>query len=121
MLKFVLKRLFFETVPSLLVIITLTFFLIRIAPGGPFSGEKSIDPQVLAALNAHYGLDKPLLVQYVNYLGNISHGDFGPSFKYPNRSVTELIGQAFPVSLELGLCALIFAVIVRVVGRERKL
>ena len=114
MLKFILKRLFFETLPSLLVIITLTFFLIRIAPGGPFSGEKSIDPQVLAALNAHYGLDKPLLVQYVNYLGNISHGDFGPSFKYPNRSVTELIAQAFPVSLELGLCALIFAVIVGV-------
>ena len=106
MLKFILKRLFFETIPSLLVIITLTFFLIRIAPGGPFSGEKSIDPQVLAALNAHYGLDKPLLVQYVNYLGNISHGDFGPSFKYPNRSVTELIAQAFPVPWNLGFARL---------------
>jgi oligopeptide transport system permease protein len=111
MLKFILKRFFLETIPSLLVIATITFFLIRLAPGGPFSGEKSIDPQVLAQLNAHYGLDKPLVVQYVNYLANVSHGDFGPSFKYPNRSVTELIGQSFPVSLELGLFALIFAVV----------
>jgi ABC-type dipeptide/oligopeptide/nickel transport systems, permease components len=111
MLKFILKRTFLETIPSLLVIITITFFLIRLAPGGPFSGEKSIDPQVLAQLNSHYGLDKPLFVQYVNYLANICHGDFGPSFKYPNRSVTELIGQSFPVSLELGLYALAFAVL----------
>ena len=101
MLKFILKRFFLETIPSLLVIATITFFLIRLAPGGPFSGEKSIDPQVLAQLNGHYGLDKPLLVQYVNYLANVSHGDFGPSFKYPNRSVTELIGQSFAAPIRM--------------------
>jgi oligopeptide transport system permease protein len=95
----------------LLAIATITFFLIRLAPGGPFSGEKSIDPLVLAQLNTHYGLDKPVFVQYVNYLANISRGNFGPSFKYPNRSVTELIAQSFPVSLELGLFALAFAVV----------
>jgi oligopeptide transport system permease protein len=111
MLKFILKRLFFETIPSLLVIITVAFFLIRLAPGGPFSGEKNIAPEVLTQLNAHYGLNKPLYKQYTGYLNNIIHGNLGPSFKYPNRTVGELIGQAFPVSLELGLYALLFALI----------
>jgi oligopeptide transport system permease protein len=111
MLKFILKRLFLETIPSLLVIITVAFFLIRLAPGGPFSGEKNIAPEVLAQLNTHYGLDKPLYKQYTGYLNNIIHGNLGPSFKYPNRTVSELIGQAFPVSLELGMYALLFALI----------
>jgi len=112
MLSFILKRLFLETIPSLLVIITIAFFLIRLAPGGPFSGEKNISPEVLAQLNTHYGLDKPLYKQYTGYLNNILHGNLGPSFKYPNRTVTELIAQAFPVSLELGIYALLFALIV---------
>ncbi|HEX7511447.1 MAG TPA: ABC transporter permease subunit, partial [Chitinivibrionales bacterium] len=109
MITVILRRLFIETVPSLFVIITLAFFMVRLAPGGPFSGEKNIAPQTLAALNAHYGLDKPLIFQYGRYVASIAHGDFGPSFKYPNRTVTELIGQSFPVSCELGIYALIFA------------
>ena len=109
MIAVIFRRLFIETIPSLFVIITLAFFMVRLAPGGPFSGEKNIAPQTLAALNAHYGLDKPLIVQYGRYVASIAHGDFGPSFKYPNRTVTELIGQSFPVSCELGIYALIFA------------
>ena len=111
MTRLILRRLLLETLPSLFIIITIAFFLVRLAPGGPFSGEKNIAPETLARLNAHYGLDKPLYEQYVRYLGKIVRGDFGPSLKYPNRSVTEIIGQAFPVSLELGLYGLLFALV----------
>lgn len=110
MLRFIFRRIILETIPSLLVIATITFFLIRLAPGGPFSNEKSISPEVLAQLNSFYGLDKPLSVQYLNYLGNIVTVNFGPSFKYPGRSVTELIAESFPVSLELGFYALCIAI-----------
>jgi oligopeptide transport system permease protein len=111
MVSFLFKRLFIETIPSLFVIITVAFFMIRLAPGGPFSGEKTIAPEVLARLNAHYGLDKPLFAQYIRYCGEVARGNFGPSFKYPNRGVTELIGQSFPVSCELGAYALLFAIL----------
>jgi oligopeptide transport system permease protein len=111
MIRFILRRICIETIPSLLVIATVTFFLVRLAPGGPFSSEKSISPEVIAQLNSHYGLDKPIIIQYVNYLTNMVKGDFGPSFKYPGHSVTELIATSFPVSLELGFYALIFALI----------
>jgi oligopeptide transport system permease protein len=111
MIPFILRRIL-ETIPTLFVIATLTFFLIRVAPGGPFSSEKNVAPEVLERLNAHYGLDKPLPVQYGNYLTKLMRGDLGPSFKYPNRTVNELIANAFPVSLELGLLALLFALIV---------
>jgi oligopeptide transport system permease protein len=110
MIAFISRRIL-ETIPTLFVIATLTFFLIRSAPGGPFSAEKNVDPQVLARLNSHYGLDKPLLTQYFGYLGKIVRGDLGPSFKYPNRTVNELIASSFPVSLQLGLLALIVALI----------
>ncbi len=111
MLRFIFRRIVLETIPSLLVIATITFFLIRLAPGGPFSTEKSISPEVLAQLNSYYGLDKPLFVQYLSYLGNIATINFGPSFKYPGRTVTELIAESFPVSLELGLYALCIALV----------
>ncbi|MDD5674646.1 MAG: ABC transporter permease subunit [Chitinivibrionales bacterium] len=111
MLKFVLKRLFFETIPSLFVIATLTFFLIRLAPGGPFSAEKNVAPEIIAQLKAHYGLDKPLAAQYGNYLLNALRGDLGPSFRYVNSSVTGLIRQGFAVSLELGLWSLLIALL----------
>lgn len=111
MLRFILRRIFLETIPALLVITTVTFFLIRLAPGGPFSTEKSISPEVLKQLNTYYGLDKPLVHQYFSYLGKMAVGDFGPSFKYHGRSVTELIAESFPVSLELGLYALLIALI----------
>jgi oligopeptide transport system permease protein len=109
---FIFRRIFIEAIPTLFVIATITFFLIRLAPGGPFSSEKNVSPQVLERLNAHYGLDKPLVTQYTTYLLNVLKGNFGPSFKYPNRTVTELIANAFPVSLELGLYALTFGLII---------
>ncbi len=112
MLKFVVRRLTLESIPTLLFVATLTFFLIRLAPGGPFSAEKNVPPDVLKRLEAHYGLDKPLLVQYRDYLLNALRGDLGPSFKYPNRTVNELIAVSFPVSLELGIYALAMALAV---------
>jgi oligopeptide transport system permease protein len=109
MVRFLLHRVCIEMPLSLLVIFTVTFFLIRLAPGGPFSSEKNVSPQVLSELNKHYGLDKPLPVQYLNYLGAVARGNLGPSFKYPGRNVSDLIAGAFPVSLELGCYALLFA------------
>ncbi|MBD3343663.1 MAG: oligopeptide ABC transporter permease OppB [Chitinivibrionales bacterium] len=108
MISFIIRRVI-ETIPTLLIIATVTFFMVRLAPGGPFSSEKSVSPEVLENLNEHYGLDKPITTQYVNYLANILKGNLGPSFKYPNRTVNELIGNSFPVSMQLGLLALIFA------------
>ena len=80
-----------QSVPVILVVITVTFFLVRLAPGGPFSSEKAVIPEVKAALEAQYGLDLPMFQQYLAYLGDLAHGDLGPSFKYPGRSVNELI------------------------------
>lgn len=116
MIRFIAKRIFLETIPALLVIATITFFLIRLAPGGPFSTEKSISAEVLSQLNSHYGLDKPLLTQYILYISKMFTIDFGPSFKYPGRTVTELIGESFPVSLELGLYALIVALVLGILS-----
>ncbi|HEY8966691.1 MAG TPA: ABC transporter permease subunit [Candidatus Methylacidiphilales bacterium] len=113
MIRFLVRRVL-EMIPVLFVIATLSFFLIRLAPGGPFSGEKAMRKEALAALQHHYGLDRPLPVQYALYMRNLLHGDLGPSFKYPTRSVNELIAQAFPVSAELGLWALGFALLVGV-------
>jgi len=109
MMRFLARRILIEMPLSLLVIFTITFFIIRCAPGGPFSSEKNVPPQVLRELNRHYGLDKPLPVQYVTYLVSVVKGDLGPSFKYPGRNVSDLIAAAFPVSLELGVYALFIA------------
>lgn len=108
MLRFIARRLL-ETIPVLFIIATATFFMMRAAPGGPFSSEKNMRKEVLANMEKHYGLDKPLWQQYTSYLGNLLKGDLGPSFKYPNRSVNELIRDAFPVSLELGFWSLLVA------------
>lgn len=108
-LRFVLRRLL-HAVPVLLAVVTLTFLLIRLAPGGPFTNERAYPPEALQRLNAHYGLDAPLVTQYVRYLKNIARGDLGPSLKYTNRTVNEIIAQAFPVSLELGAWALLVAI-----------
>lgn len=93
-------------IPTLFVIVTLTFFLIRAAPGGPFDREQSLPPQIMANLQSAYGLDQPIWVQYARYVRALGHGDFGPSFKYKDFTVTELIGQGLPVTLELGTVAL---------------
>ncbi|HVZ65727.1 MAG TPA: ABC transporter permease subunit [Lacunisphaera sp.] len=110
MLRFVVRRLL-QAVPVLFVIITATFFMVRFVPGGPFTSEKAIPPEILRNLEAHYGLDQPLWRQYVSYLGHVARGDLGPSFKYANRSVNEIIGQKLPVSLELGSWSLLVALL----------
>lgn len=111
MFRFIAKRIL-ETIPVLFIIATMTFFMARLAPGGPFSSDKKIPPQILKNLEAHYGLNKPLYAQYFDYLGNLLKGDLGPSFKYEGRTVNELIGAAFPISLELGCYALVIALII---------
>ena len=109
MLKFFGLRLL-QAIPVLLAVLTITFFLVRAAPGGPFSTEKAVSPQVQAALEAQYQLDLPMHQQFFNYLGNLAQGDMGPSFKYPGRSVDELIFQGLPITAELGFYALLIAV-----------
>jgi oligopeptide transport system permease protein len=108
MLRFIAKRLL-ETIPVLLIVATLTFFMMKAAPGGPFDTEKQTTPEIKAQIEAQYGLNQPVWRQYFAYLGNLARGDLGPSFKYAGWSVTELLAAAFPVSLELGCYALAIA------------
>jgi oligopeptide transport system permease protein len=98
-------------IPTLFIIITITFFLMRAAPGGPFDQEQALAPEIKANLQAAYGLDQPVLTQYGRYLRSLLHGDFGPSFKYKDFTVTELIGQGFPVTLQLGVMAMALALL----------
>jgi oligopeptide transport system permease protein len=108
MLRYFLTRLA-GAVPTLFIIVTISFFLIRAAPGGPFDQEQTLPPEILANLENAYGLDQPILTQYGRYLAALAHGDFGPSFKYKDFSVTELIGQGFPVTFEIGSIAIVLA------------
>src|SRR3982074_355650 len=101
-------------VPTLFLIVTVAFFLIRAAPGGPFDQQQTLPPESMANWQSAYGLDQPVWVQYGRYLRALSHGDFGPSFKYKDFSVTELIGQGFPVRLELGSIAMALALVLGV-------
>jgi oligopeptide transport system permease protein len=96
-------------VPTLLVLITIAFFMIRVAPGGPFDGEKVLPPEIQANLEAKYHLDEPLVQQYFRYLGQIITLDFGPSFQYKDWTVNELIARGFPVSLTVGGLAMLLA------------
>ena len=111
MIGFVLRRTL-EAIPVLLVVFTVAFFLVRLAPGGPFDSEKRASPQVLQQLESQYRLNEPLYSQYLDYLGGVLHGDFGPSFRKPGRTVSEWIALRFPVSLELGTYALLVALAV---------
>jgi oligopeptide transport system permease protein len=113
MLRFIGRRIL-ETIPVLWVVATMTFFLIRLTPGGPFDREKATTPEIRKALEAQYHLDRPLLVQYFSYLRQLLRGDLGPSFKYANRRVNELIFDAFPASLELGCLSLALALLIGV-------
>lgn len=109
---YIIRRVLF-LFPTLFVVYTLTFFLIHATPGGPWSqGEKPVPPIVLKHLNEAYGLDKPVWQQYLDYLRNILHGDFGPSFTSRSQSVSDIIRQTFPVSLQLGLLAMAIALLV---------
>ena len=109
--RFILSRIL-QAVPTLWVIATLTFFMTRFAPGGPFDAEKTIPEEIKVKLHSHFGLDLPLFDQYLLYLKNLLQGDLGPSFKYPGWEVSELIGSAFPVSLTLGLLSLCIALLI---------
>src|ERR1700719_725066 len=101
MLRYALRRMA-GIIPTLLVIITVSFFIVRVAPGGPFDQEQTLSPQVRANLDRAYGLDRPIAFQYWKYLRALAHGDFGPSFKQRDFSVTDLIVQGLPVSASLG-------------------
>lgn len=113
MLRFTLQRLL-TGIPTLLVLIALAFFLIRAAPGGPFDTERKLPPEIEANMRAAYHLDEPLVQQFGRYLGNLLQGDFGPSFKYREFTVTELIRAGFPVSLRVGGFAMLLAVLIGV-------
>lgn len=108
MLRFAIKRLL-GAVPTLLVLIALAFFLIKVAPGGPFDTDRQLPPEIEANLNAAYHLDEPLYKQFSLYLSGLLRGDFGPSFQYRDHTVTELIAAGFPVSLRLGGLAMLLA------------
>ena len=111
MLRFFASRLL-QSLLALIIIITATFFMLRFVPGGPFTTEKAVTPEILRNLEAHYGLDQPLWKQYFDYLGSLAQGDFGPSFKYPNRTVNEILADKLPVSLELGFLSLLVALLI---------
>lgn len=115
MFKFALGRLL-QAIPVLLVVITMTFMLVHSAPGGPFSADKAVPAEVLIALEAQYNLDQPLWQQYISYLSDVLHGDFGPSFKYPGRSVNELIYSGLGTTAELGFYAMLVAVFIGVIA-----
>lgn len=110
MLRFFTSR-FLQSLLALFVIITATFFMMKAVPGGPFDSEKATSPEIKASLEAYYGLNKPLVEQYADYLKNLAHGRMGPSFKYPNRTVNEILVDKLPVSLELGLISLLIALV----------
>src|SRR5258706_13813069 len=107
-----LKRLAFA-IPLLLVISALAFVLVRLAPGGPFDRERApASPEIERYLNAKYHLDEPMWKQYLRYLGDLAHGDFGVSLKYRNHSVNDIIAQGLPVSMTLGGLSFCFAMAV---------
>ena len=118
MLNVLIRRILIA-IPVLIVVASLTFFFIRLAPGGPFDADKVVSPQVMKNLNAAYNLDAPLHEQYfdymsgvivVDYMSGVIVGDFGPSFRYPGRSVSEMIYTGLPITFELAFYALMIAV-----------
>lgn len=113
MLHYALKRLL-GAIPTLLLVIALAFLMVHSAPGGPFDDERVLPPETRAALEAAYNLDQPLHRQFLDYLAGVIRGDLGPSYHYRDYSVAELIGNAFPVSLQLGAMAMLLAVVVGV-------
>jgi oligopeptide transport system permease protein len=113
MLRFALLRLLWA-IPTLLLVIVLAFLMVHAAPGGPFDAERALPPEIEANIARAYHLDEPLPQQFVRYLGGVLRGDFGPSYRYRDYSVSELIGRAIPVSMKLGVLAMALAVLVGV-------
>jgi oligopeptide transport system permease protein len=110
MLSYILKR-FFNSAIVLLVVITITFLLMHAIPGGPFTTEKNLPPAILKNIEERYRLNDPLWKQYGNYLNNLAHLDLGPSFKYQDRTVNQIIKESFPVSFELGMSSIILSLL----------
>ena len=110
MLSFAIRRIV-GAIPTLFALITISFFIMRVAPGGPFSTSRKLTAAVLENMNKAYHLDEPVWIQFGRYLWGLAHFDFGPSMKYKDFSVTELIVQGIPVSLEIGMWAMLFATI----------
>ncbi|MDX0443768.1 oligopeptide ABC transporter permease OppB [Sinorhizobium medicae] len=110
MISFILRRLA-SAVPTLFIVVTISFFLMRFAPGGPFNLERPLPPSTMENLMRTYHLDQPLWRQYVHYLSNAVTGDFGPSYIYHDNNVAQLIGKGLPYSMELGFYALLLAVV----------
>ncbi len=113
MLYFAIRRIL-GAIPTLFVLITLSFFVMRVAPGGPFSGNKKLTETILANINRAYHLDEPLWMQFGRYLWGLLHLDFGPSMKARDFTVSELIIQGFPVSLEIGAWAMVISTVIGV-------
>ena len=113
MLSFVLRRLL-TALPTLFLVIAVAFFMMRAAPGGPFDGERQLPPAIEAAVKAKYGLDQPLPVQFARYVGDVLHGDLGPSLKYKDKTVVDVLKENYGVSVTLGLSALIVATVIGV-------
>jgi oligopeptide transport system permease protein len=109
MLRFLLRRLI-VAIPTLFVVVTVAFFMMRAAPGNPFSSDRKLPPAIEKNIEAKYHFDRPLIVQYGEYIGGVVRGDFGPSLKYRDKTVLDIIGQNYRVSLTIGLAA--FAVMV---------
>ena len=111
MLKYILKRVS-VAIPTILILIAISFLLMHSAPGGPFTSERPLPDEVLKNIEAKYGLDQPMYLQMINYVwGVVAHFDFGPSFRYRDRTVNDIIAQGFPVTLKYGSWAFIIAVI----------
>ena len=109
MLSYAIRRLL-GAIPTLFIIITLAFFMMRLAPGGPFDSQRRLPPEIEHNIKAAYNLDKPVYQQYFIYLGKLAHGDLGPSYKNKDFTVTEMIADGLPVSAKLGLSAMLLAV-----------
>jgi len=111
MFSYAIRRLL-GAIPTLFIIVTLSFFMMRIAPGGPFDGQRRLPPEIEHNIEAAYDLDKPVYEQYFIYIGKLLHGDFGPSYKTKDFTVTELIAAGLPVTARIGLTAIVLAIFV---------
>lgn len=111
MIRLLWQRLLWA-IPVLWLVVTLTFVLLRLAPGGPFDNERQLAPEIEAQLSAKYQLDKPVLQQYTSYISRVMRGDLGPSFQYPDQTVNELIAYGLPISATLGILALLLALLI---------
>lgn len=113
MMMFIIRRVL-AAIPTLLILITISFFMMRLAPGSPFTGDRMLPPEVLANIEAKYNLNAPLYEQYFDYLKQLLHGDLGPSFRYRDHTVNDLVASHLPTSAKLGMISFIFALIIGV-------